>query len=104
MGVLAIQLKNDEQHEFLGMVSFRIPLGGNSKKDLLKDRVMRKYMAPVYKADPDDFGIGLFIAGSILAGSIEGSAAVAASAAAADATAMAAVAGGTAKVISAVKK
>lgn len=78
IGTLGVQLKNDQQHDFLGMVTMRLPLGGNSKRDLLKDRIHRAYYAPVYKADPDDFGISLLIAAAAAAISESAAAAVAA--------------------------
>jgi hypothetical protein len=93
IGTFSIQLKNDEQHEFLGMVAFRLPIGGASKKDLQNNYVKRKYTSTIYKADPDDFGIGLLVAGAIAAGAAEGTAAAAAGAVAADVAAGAAVGG-----------
>lgn len=93
IGTFTIQLKNDEQHEFLGMVGFRLPIGGASKKDLKSNYVKRKYASPIYKADPDDFGIGLLVAGAIAAGVAEGTAATAAGLVAADVGAAAGVGG-----------
>lgn len=101
MGTFMLQLKNDDQHDFLGMVTFRLPLGGVSKRDLKSKYVMRKYFAPIYKADPDDFGIGLLVGAAIAAGVAEGTAAAAAGAVAADVAAGAAVGG---VIVSATKK
>lgn len=58
-GTFSLQLKNDDQHDFLGMLTFRLPLGNASRRDLRKTYVERKYVAPVYKADPDDFGLAI---------------------------------------------
>jgi len=99
-GTVMIQLKSDDQHDFLGMVAFRLPIGKASKQKLKNSYTKRKYTSTIYKADPDDFGIGLLVAGAIAAGVAE-SAAAAAGAVAAD-VAAGAVVGGV--IVSATKK
>jgi hypothetical protein len=59
----SLQLKDDKHNGFLAMAryTYRFGGGGNSKPTNLLERA---YRGPVYKADPDDFGI---IAGMIAA-------------------------------------
>lgn len=57
-----VQLKGDTYQNFLGMFTARIPIGKNSKNDAVNaNMVDRLYYSPVYKADPDDFGLSLLI-------------------------------------------
>jgi len=106
LGTLSLQLKYDDQHDFLGMLAFRIPFGGASTSDLKKSYVERKYYSPVYKADPDDFGLGLLIAAGAAAVSeaAAGAVAAASSVTLAQAAAAATVAGGVTTTVVNVKK
>ena len=57
-----LQFKSDTHQNFLGMFTARIPIGKNSKNDAVNaNMVDRLYYSPVYKADPDDFGLSLLI-------------------------------------------
>jgi len=57
-----LQFKSDNHQNFLGMITARIPIGNNSKNDAVNaNMVDRLYYSPIYKADPDDFGLGLLI-------------------------------------------
>jgi len=57
-----LHFKSDNHQNFLGMITARIPIGNNSKNDAVNaNMVDRLYYSPIYKADPDDFGLGLLI-------------------------------------------
>ncbi len=61
----ALQLKEDDHNGFLAMAAFTYQFGGprHQPNNLLK----RAYRGPVYKADPDDFGIIVGLAASAIA-------------------------------------
>jgi hypothetical protein len=61
---LSAQLKHDEHNGFLSMFRITYDLG---KPRGSGSHVDRAYRAPVYKADPDDFGlISAFVAGVLV--------------------------------------
>jgi hypothetical protein len=59
---LSAQLKHDEHNDVLAMFRITYDLG---KRRGTGSHVDRAYRAPVYKADPDDFGIVAAVALSV---------------------------------------
>lgn len=61
----ALQLKEDNHNGFLAMATFTYQFGGPRKEP--NNLVKRAYRGPVYKADPDDFGIIVGLVASAIA-------------------------------------
>ena len=62
--IWSLQLKDDKHNDFLAMARFTYRFGG-PKTQLTN--LQRAYRGPVYKADPDDFGILVGLAAGAIA-------------------------------------
>lgn len=60
-----LQLKDDNHNGYLAMATFTYRLGGGRENSV--DLVQNAYRGPVYKADPDDFGIIVGLVASAIA-------------------------------------